>query len=45
MFQHGDTSLILAAKEGHPGVVKALLSKYADLELHDSVRTIAFSCV
>ena len=35
--QHGDTPLIIAAREGHPDVIKALLSKYADLELTDSV--------
>ena len=40
IFQHGDTPLILAAKEGHSAVIKALLAKYADCELTDSVSTV-----
>ena len=40
VFQHGDTPLILAAKEGHSAVIKALLAKYADCELTDSVSTV-----
>ena len=38
MLQYGDTILIHAVKGGHLEVVKALLKKYADIDVEGVVR-------
>ena len=42
MLQYGDTILIHAVKGGHLEVVKALLKKYADIDVEGVVRIFFF---
>lgn len=38
MFQSGDTVLIGAVRGGHVEIVRALLHKYADIDIRGQVR-------
>ena len=39
VFQSGDTVLIGAVRGGHVEIVRALLHKYADIDIRGQVRT------
>lgn len=40
MFQSGDTVLIGAVRGGHVEIVRALLHKYADIDIRGQVRVL-----